>query len=103
AVKFHSHVKVPILDFVKSTLASPFVASLTLCVLIWAVNAVAFGSLSYSGRGPYLVILACEGTAFLLAYTFIMLKSRYFDDVDRELFTNNYLLAKVQRMFGRTT
>ncbi len=100
-VKFHKYLRMSILKFMGSTMAIPFAVSLLLSIALWASNKFILESLSYSGRAPYAMLLALEALFFVSFYLYFVIKFRYFDDVDRELFLNNYLLSKLQRMVGR--
>src|ERR1043166_377886 len=97
-VKFHGHIQVPLRAFASSIMISPFLISLAGCSVLWVANTLFFGSANYGGRLPYLIILSVEAVIFAGTYGWGILRNRYFDEVDRELFVNNYLLTKVQKL-----
>ena len=98
-ITFHRHLKIPLLRFLRSTMLHPFLISLAIACGLLFVNTVFFGRLDFHDRIPYLVLLAGEATLFLFLYGMMILRSAYFDAVDKELFMNNYLLAKFKRLF----
>ena len=97
-VKFHKYLDVRIMPFVRTTMMPPFLVSILLAAILWTLNLVIFRFFSFEGRWPHLLLLAFEGALFFSLYGLVVWRSRFFDDVDRELFLNNYLLSKIQRM-----
>lgn len=93
---FHRYLKQPIYPFLKGTIGFPLVLSLAGMLVLWGVNSI-FGS-ALQGRVINGTVFLAEVLLFFPAYLILIMKSRYFDSVDRELFVNNYLFSKLQRI-----
>ncbi len=101
-VKFHSYVQISLSPFFKSTLLHPFLAAVAGFAVVWIANRFSVGISPGGGRGPSVALLIGEGFLFLLVYLVLILRFAFFDEIDRELFYNNYLVSKARRILGRS-
>jgi O-antigen/teichoic acid export membrane protein len=98
-VHFHKFINIPVMRFLKTTMAYPFIISLYIAIIFWVLNTLVVKRFNYVGRLPNLAVVGVEAVLFLSIYGYAIYRSSFFDEVDKELFLNNYLLSKVRRLF----
>ncbi|MDI6765218.1 MAG: oligosaccharide flippase family protein [Bacteroidota bacterium] len=91
-VTFHRHIQNPAGQFLKNAVIKPLKAVLGGTIFFLVVNIYYFNSVDNRFTGG--VILFLELVIFFSIYIFLLIKLSHFDDVDKELFMNNYLWSK---------
>ena len=99
-IRFHKHINVPVLAFLRTTMLYPFLSSLTIAAIVWVSNILLLKTVAFHGRIAYIALLSAEGLFYLFLFGLTIRRSAFFDDVDKELFMNNYLLSKLRRILS---
>lgn len=96
-IAFHQHIHLPLLNFLKRNIIIPLIIAFALMSVLWIINLNFFSSLS--GRVINLLLLISEFIFYFSIYSLFLVRSRVFDKIDLELFTNNYLYSKFRNIF----
>ncbi len=99
SLKFHTFICQPLPSFMVMTLRLPILVSLSLAAIIWSANTMFHSAVSESGRLPAVTALFAEFCFFVLIYIYAIVKGRFLDQTDKELFTNNYLYLRIRNIF----
>jgi O-antigen/teichoic acid export membrane protein len=94
---FNKYLGIPVVKFIRSTMYYPLLVSLMISSSFAALNILFAKRLFFNDRAANIALFSIEGLIFAAIYGMIIWSSTYFDSVDKELMTNNYLLSTLRR------
>lgn len=98
-IVFNRFLNLSIFIFLRKTILTAFIVAFPLMVVQSIINTYLITP--PDGRVINFILLLLEFIIFFSIYFFILIRLKYFDSIDIDLFINNYLFAKFKRMFNR--
>ena len=92
--KLHSHLQIPLRNFIRQVILMPLIASFLSALLIHGVNSGIISANLPSNRLTNLCIFAFGGILFLGTYLAVILKSKYLDEYDLRLLKKHFSFTK---------